>query len=278
MSQPVSGLPAEAAAHYNAGIEQGRLADGLGALERIRTQDILSRYLLPPPVVILDVGGGPGIYSCWLAALGYEVHLIDALPLHVSQAEVASRAQPEHPVASLAVGDARHLARPDASADVVLLFGPLYHLTERADRLAALAEAQRVLRPGGFLFAVGISRFASSLDGLWSGYLDDPAFQGIVDGDLTDGQHRNSTGDPRYFTTAFFHRPDEFRVEVEATGLRCEVLLAIEGPGWLLPRFPDHWNNPERHHRLLGLLRRLEAEPTLLGASAHFMAVGRKPA
>jgi SAM-dependent methyltransferase len=50
--------------------------------------------------------------------------------------------------------------------DVVLLFGPLYHLTQRVDRLTALQEARRVLRSGGLLLAAGISRFASALDGL----------------------------------------------------------------------------------------------------------------
>jgi ubiquinone/menaquinone biosynthesis C-methylase UbiE len=67
--------------------------------------------------------------------------------------------------------------------------GPLYHLVEAADRLQALAEAYRVLKPGGTVFAVGISRFASSIDGLASGYFLDPAFRAIMLGDLEDGQH-----------------------------------------------------------------------------------------
>ena len=104
------------------------------------------RYVPSLPAVIFDVGGGPGVYACWLAKQGYEVHLVDATPLHVELARQASQAQPDAPLASIEIGDACSLKRSDESCDVVLLFGPLYHLTERVDRLTALHEAHRVLR------------------------------------------------------------------------------------------------------------------------------------
>ena len=63
-----------------------------------------------------------------------------------------------------------------------------------------------MLRPGGVLTAAAISRFASMMDGLLRGSLDDPAFEAIVERDLRDGQHRNPTGRPEWFTTAYFHR------------------------------------------------------------------------
>src|SRR5262245_31660900 len=150
-SPPESGplVPVEIDSHYVAGMEAGRLAQGSGRLELARTQEILRRFLPPPPAVVVDVGGGPGRYACWLASLGYEVHLYDPAPLHVVQAEEASKAQPNHPVASCTVGDARASNRPAESADAVLFLGPLYHLTDRADRVAALKEAHRVLRPRG---------------------------------------------------------------------------------------------------------------------------------
>ena len=54
----------------------------------------------PPPRVVLDVGGGPGRYACWLAVGGYDVHLVDPVPRHVEQALAASAAQPDHLLAS----------------------------------------------------------------------------------------------------------------------------------------------------------------------------------
>ncbi|HLH73563.1 MAG TPA: class I SAM-dependent methyltransferase, partial [Chloroflexota bacterium] len=230
-----------------------------------------------PPATILDVGGGPGVYACWLASEGYEVHLVDAVPLHVEQALRASEAQPGCPLASVRLGDARQLLQADASADVVLLLGPLYHLTERQDRLQALGEAKRVVRPAGLVFAVGISRFASLLDGLMSEYLDDPAFARIVEQDLATGQHRNPTNHPGYFTTAFLHHPDELQREVREAGLKVVEIVGLEGPGgWLVHDFESWWSNPERRVHLLSAARAVEHEPSLLGLSAHLLVVARK--
>ncbi|HYH11451.1 MAG TPA: class I SAM-dependent methyltransferase [Thermomicrobiales bacterium] len=260
--------------HYASGYERVRLLTGPSQLELARTQELLTRYLPPPPAVILDVGGGPGTYARWLAGQGYEVHLVDPVPIHV---EEATRAGGDPPLASARIGDARHVDYPDASADVVLLMGPLYHLTERADRLLALREAARIVRPGGLVFAVGIARFTSLLDGLSSGYLDDPDFVAIVERDLRDGQHRNPGNHPGYFTTAYFHHPDELRDEALEAGLSVTETVAIEGPGHWVPRdFDAWWDDPNRRERLLAAVRAVESEPSLIGLGPHFMVIARR--
>lgn len=271
-----SSLPPEVLEHYASGYESERLLAGSSRIELVRTQELILRYMPPPPAVVFDVGGGPGVYACWLARKGYVVHLVDAHPLHVELARQASQAQPDAPLVEIANGDARSLKRPDASVDVVLLFGPLYHLTERSDRLKALREAHRILRPGGILFAVGISRFTSVLDGLRQGFLDDPAFVQIVERDLTDGQHRNPSDHPDYFTTSFFHDPKELEIEVEESGFLYEKTLPIEGPLWLSSYVTENFNDQQRRELFLALMRRLEKEPSLLGVSAHLLVVARK--
>ncbi|BAZ33538.1 putative methyltransferase Rv3342 (plasmid) [Cylindrospermum sp. NIES-4074] len=268
----------EVLAHYERGLEAERLSKRTNPIELVRTQELLSRYLPPPPAVIFDVGGGSGIYACWLAQLGYKVHLIDPVPLHVEQARSASQLQPDYPLASAEVGDARQLNQANNSVDAILLFGPLYHLIERSDRIEALREADRVLKNGGLVFAVACSRFASLLDGLFRGWLDDPEFAEIAHRDLLNGQHRNPSNHPAYFTTAFFHHPDELKAEVEEVGLSCEKLLAIEGPGKLLQNFEEHWSEPSRRERLLQAIRWIETEPSTLGVSAHIMAIAKKVA
>lgn len=270
-----SPLQAEAATHYQAGMEQGRLSSVHGQLEMLRTQELLQRHLPAPPAVLLDVGGGPGAYALWLAGSGYSVQLVDAVPLHIEQARQAAEEQGVA-LASLSVGDARNLAFPEASADAVLLMGPLYHLTERTDRLQALREAYRVLRAGGLVFAVGISRFASALDGLFRGYLTDPLFAKIVAQDLTDGQHRNPTDHPAYFTTAFFHHPYELLQEVMEAGFQLQALYGIEGPGGWMANLHLFWEEEKHRETLLSILRSLENEPSLQGLSAHLLAIGKK--
>jgi SAM-dependent methyltransferase len=154
----------------------------------------------------------------------------------------------------------------------VLLMGPLYHLPEQPERLLALAEARRVVRPAGRVVAVAISRFASLLDGLRHGWLGDPAFRRMVEQDLRTGQHRNPDpeGHPEWFTTAYLHRPDELAEEVAAAGLTLQALVGIQGPGWLLR---ERWEDPAHRASVLDAARAVETEPNLLGISAHLLAV-----
>jgi SAM-dependent methyltransferase len=267
------------AAYYDRGEEQGRLADW-GRLEFLRTRELLARFLPAPPVTVLDVGGAAGAYALPLAAEGYAVHLVDPVALHVDHARTASAAQPDAPLASVVLGDARALPVDDDSADVVLLLGPLYHLTEAADRARALQEARRALRPGGLLAAAAITRFASTLDGVAQGFLLEPGFEAIVERDLADGQHRNPGGHPGWFTTAYFHRPEELEREVAAAGFDVTSLVAVEGAVGAAAeaRSLDAWiDDPAKREILLRAIRRVEDEPSLLGASPHLLVVATRP-
>ena len=133
--------------HYGSGVEEERLLKGTSRLEFHRTKQILSRYLPKKRhAIILDIRGGAGYYSRWLAGRSYSVHLVDVMPLHIRQArEMEKRSRT--PLASISLGDARKLDFPDAEA--ILLFGPMYHLIRKKERMAALSEAFRVLKPMG---------------------------------------------------------------------------------------------------------------------------------
>jgi len=261
--------------YYDRAREEDRLAQGPSRLEELRTRELIERHAPPPPAIVLDVGGAAGAYAFWLAERGYTVHLIDAVPRLVEVAKERNKTS-LHPLASCNVGDARQLSFSDRSAWLVLLLGPLYHLVEPAHRHVALKEAARVLRHGGVLVAAGISRYASALDGFARDLLGDPHFVKIVHGDLSDGQHRNPTDRLEYFTTAYFHLPEDLRREVQQAGFAIEGLYGVEGPGWMLPDFDERWNDPQRHEVILGLARQLEQEPSVLGTSAHFLVAARK--
>ncbi len=262
--------------HYDEVSESSRLSAGVSQMERARTEGLILRHLPPAPATILDIGGGAGAYALWLAARGYRVHLVDLVPKHVEQARAASQKQAEFPLVSAEIGDARKLPFPDDFADAVLLLGPLYHLLEKEDRLAALREAHRVVRAGGFVWGAAISRFASFFDSLSTGFFSDPAFAPLLTRDLAEGQHRNPTDNPLYFTDAYFHRPGELSREFLAAGFAVVEIVAIEGPGWLARDFEKLWKDPAQRERLLECVRKVEREPSILGASGHIMGIGRR--
>ena len=253
--------------------EAARLSGGTSRIEFERTKEILQRYLPNPPREILDVGGGPGAYAFWLAEKGYAVHLVDMVPLHVEQARARESSRQ---LASIRQGDARDLAFEPESIDVVLLLGPLYHLPDRSDRIKALSEAYRVLKPGGKIFGAAISRFASLLDGLRRGFLSDPKFREIVNRDLSDGNHLNPDETPHYFTTAYFHRPEELQEEVSEVGFDHKGTFGLEGAAWLLADFDERWSQPEERETILEVLRLIEEEQALQGVSPHLLAVAEK--
>ncbi|MBB2903316.1 hypothetical protein FHR75_004158 [Kineococcus radiotolerans] len=102
----------------------------------------------------------------------------------------------------------------------------------------------------------------------------EPDFADVVAVDLASGVHRNPTGRPRGFSTAWFHRPEELHAEVAATGLHVEGPVAVEGIARLAPR-PRHPPSGSTRARVLDLVRATESGPTLLGASGHLLVVGR---
>ena len=116
------------------------------------------------------------------------------------------------------------------------------------------------------------------LDGLSRMLVDDPKFVQIMRRDLEDGLHLNPENHPDYFATAYFHEPSDLEAEIRdaGSGLSHEATLAVEGSAWLMQSFEQHWSTAARRERLMEILRSVETAPSLLGASAHLLAVARK--
>ncbi len=231
-----------------------------GPLEFARTQELI-REQVPQGARIADIGGGAGVHSQALLAAGYDSVLLDPVPRHVEQARSAG--------VNAVVGDARELPWGDAEFDAAILLGPLYHLASEADRLRALSEARRVVRPGGIVLAAGLSRYVafgramlarpvpSSLPGEWERL--------IVDGEPASGMR---------FPAGHFHTAEELEAELGAAGLADVAVVGVEGPaGLLLEATADA--DAQLRTAALTLARAAAAEPGIRDFSAHLLATGR---
>ena len=263
--------------HYTEAFdEETRLDARIGPFEFERTIDIISRYLGSGQQIVIDVGGGSGAYALWLAEQGHLVHFVDLVPRHVEMVTAKARER-SLTLGSVQLADARSLPFADEFADVVLLMGPLYHLTDLRDRLQTLRECSRVVKKDCRVLCTAISRFASMLAGFRFNRFDDPEFEAMVDRDLVDGQHRNPVYGSNHLGTAFFHTAIELRQEIERSGLACEKIVGVESAIGLLPELEDWIREKGRRYELaMKYARRVEEEQDLIGASFHLFGVGRR--
>jgi len=263
-------------AYYTRKDENQRLRSGRGELEFLRTKQIIQEFLPDRQnLTIADVGGGTGPYSFWLAEQGHDVSLFDLMPHHIDQA-LSINKKSSHPLNQIETADTRSLDLPLQSLDVVLLMGPMYHLTDAVERASVLQKVSSWLAPDGIGFVAYISRFASAYDGFINGLFEDPEFLEIVRQDLETGIHRPNRENTRYFTHGYFHHPDEIEKEAEAATLQVIENIAVEGLGWSLQNFDELWENEEQRAILLEMVKRTDRDRSLLGASCHLILVVRK--
>jgi S-adenosylmethionine-dependent methyltransferase len=159
-----------------------------------------------------------------------------------------------------------------AAYEAVLMMGPLYHLLSQEERLSAVYETLRILKPGGLLFAAFITRFAPFGD------LAASRPEWVLE-NLDYAQHVLETGihdRVTEFTQAYFGHPDEIIPKMESTGLQTIEMVGCEG---IVAGHEEKINQLEGEvwQAWVNLNHRLGKEKTLWGAADHLLYVGRKP-
>ncbi|GIG41473.1 class I SAM-dependent methyltransferase [Cellulomonas phragmiteti] len=234
-----------------------------GRVELARVRELVAPRLAPGSHV-LDVGGAAGVHATWLAAEGHHVTLLDPVRAQVDAARRIGTFTAD-------VGDARALPAADASYDAVLIAGPLYHLATRDDRLQALREAARVLRPGGLVFAGAISRTVAALDAvLRRRFTDLPgvALTRLLEtGEVAD-EIRNPEGE---FPGAHFHTAAELAEELVTAGFHDASVTGLEGPGSIALEFAPA--DDDVVAAALVLARRTQQDPEAVDLSSHLLGI-----
>jgi SAM-dependent methyltransferase len=261
--------------YYNKVMENGRFDSPHGRLEFLRSKIIIGRVLPPVPASVLDVGGGVGVYSFWLAGLGHKVSIIDLSPRHM-ELVAEKNAAAGGKITDVKVGDATDLPYGDGLFDAVLLMGPLYHLQDRLTRIKALRESRRVLKPGGVLVAAFICRYAALIDGYRYNMFSDPEYVELVRKGLESGHHLPPAHTDDYFTEAYLSEPSEIPGELAEAGFGNSVVHAVEGLGWIIPGLEEKLSNDTERDLLLEWLDKTDTAPSFLGVSSHFLCIARK--
>lgn len=275
---PQEHVDARVLAYYGSEFdEDDRLVgrSGQGVLEFERTQQIV-RDRVRAGSRVIDIGGASGVHAAALAQRGDSVLLLDPVPRHV---EAARR----YGTFTTKLGDARSLPADDDSFDAALLLGPLYHLCDRHDRLRALGEAIRVVRPGGWVFAAGVSRLSATA---WVTVIG-PAIERATSGRATPRSPypekwrrliEDGAGD--LGTTGFpgghFHLADDLEEEALAAGLLDVSVIGLEGPGAQAIEV-SRSHDPSLIAAARTLAEAHEAHPGLRDLCPHLLAMGRTP-
>ena len=271
-------------AYYEAGREFNRLRTGIGLIEFERTKEILLENLQKPPAVIYDIGGAYGEYSWWLASLGYEVHLFDLSEKNIEMSEELGKEYPGCSLAEAVVCDARSVPRPDGSADAVLLMGPMYHITDYAERIKAVRESFRLLKDNGLLFTAALTPYSVLMHNITvyspengERCIEEPGFLAMVERELRDGCHINpDRGVYNGLASAHLHTAKALRAELETGGFSGTTVHGVMGGAWLARDVDGLWKNEKSRNALMNTVRLIDTHEEIIGLSGHLLAVSRR--
>ncbi len=278
--------------YYSKFDEKNRLQnDNSGKLEFLMTMGILEKNLPHPAemaaadgasaksdgeISILDLGGGAGAYSFPLAKKGYKVTLADLSETLLSQAKKQKEEDKVQNLVSCDQVNATDLSRyKDNSFDVVLLFGPLYHLTEKNEREKCIKEIRRVLKTGGKVFASFIPHLSGSIALVqrfcWS---PDQVDINTLEECFNSGKFKNLSDNG--FQEGYYPTSEEIENLFAANGFEKQLLRSIRGFGYEKEDVIYKFENTPDFDKIIGLINDTAADKSIVEMCGHAMYIGVK--
>ena len=259
---------------YNRASEETRLDKGMGVFEFERIKSLIEKHVPTSSSKIIDVGGGTGKYSEWLAKKGHQVHLVEPVVKHIQIAQ--NRANGLKNRFYVHLGEARKLEFPNNYADLIILHGPLYHLQKKEDRDLAICEAKRILKNNGIILGFAINYTASTLVGLLNGLIHKKPFFEMCKEELTRGVHNPPHDFPWLLAEAFYHNPEQLKDEFINQDLTYLNTYAVEGMAWLDKEYFANMLDNKKRRTLMELIQVTENDSYLLPFSPHMMIAVQK--
>ncbi len=249
-----------------------------GALEFAISKAWIAKFLPEPGARVLDIGGGPGRYSIWLAEQGYRVTLADLSPdlLEVARGKAAEAGVKLEAAVEANAIELTQFADP--SFDAALCLGPMYHLLSAANRRSVADELFRVLKPGGVVFVA----FLNHLQALRAAINQDIPFFTPYTFDIVKKWHYEAVLDfpvPGTFSPAHLVHPRDVAPLMEAPGFTTIDLVSAES---IAADVQQHLSlfaerQPTLYPWVMEELVKLANDPTALGSAWHLLYIGRKP-
>lgn len=250
--------------YYNKFNEEKRLNSRHGQIEFITSMKYIHKYLKPiKNPTILDVGAGCGRYSITLADEGYDVTAIELVKHNLRVIENKSKKVKAYQ------GNAIDLSRfQDETFDLVLLFGPMYHLIKKSEKLKALREAKRVTKKKGIIM---VAYCMNEYCVITHGFKDNNIINCINDG-LLDNQYHCISNDSDLYSVVRIEDIDSLN---NACGLKRIQIISPDGPANYLRNILNKMNEDEFNKFLDYHLATCERQD-LIGAAAHTLDILKK--
>ena len=247
--------------YYNKFNEDKRLNTKHGNIEFITAITYIKKYLKKDDKV-LDIGAGTGKYSIYLYNEGYDVTSVELVKHNLKVL------QKKEPNIKSYQGNAINLKFKDNSFDIILLFGPMYHLISFEDKLKALNEAKRVLKPNGKIF---ISYCMNEYAVITHGFIDNNINESL-NNNLLDKNYKITSSKTDLYS---FVRLKDINKLNKLSNVKRIKILSQDGPTEYIKKTVNKMDKETYKNYLNYHLKTCEIKE-LLGAGRHILDIVTK--